>query len=56
MGLDQRMEIVFESRTAYGGSCFPKDTRALIDAANRYKINLSIVKSTVKSNNLEKCN
>ena len=39
---------------AYGGSCFPKDTRALIDTATKYKIDLSIVKSTVKSNNLRK--
>ena len=35
---------------AYGGSCFPKDTRALIDTANFFKSNLSIVKAVVKSN------
>jgi UDPglucose 6-dehydrogenase len=35
---------------AYGGSCFPKDTKGLISAAKKYKTNLSIVKSVIKSN------
>jgi len=35
---------------AYGGSCFPKDTKGLISAADKYKINLSVVKSVIKSN------
>ena len=55
MGLDQRIGDRFlRAGPAYGGSCFPKDTRALIDTANRYKIDLSIVKSVVKSNNHRK--
>ena len=55
MGLDQRIGDRFlRAGPAYGGSCFPKDTRALIDTAIKYKIDLSIVKSTVKSNNLRK--
>ena len=35
---------------AYGGSCFPKDTKGLVSVANAYKINLSVVKSVIKSN------
>ena len=35
---------------AYGGSCFPKDTKGLVSVAEKYKINLSIVKSVIKSN------
>ena len=35
---------------AYGGSCFPKDTKGLVFAAEKYKTNLSIVKSVIKSN------
>ena len=35
---------------AYGGSCFPKDTKGLVAAAEKYKTNLSIVKSVIKSN------
>ena len=52
MGLDQRIGDRFlRAGPAYGGSCFPKDTRALIDTANDFKTDLSIVKSVVKSNN-----
>jgi len=35
---------------AYGGSCFPKDTRAILATAKKFNTNLSIIKSTVKSN------
>ena len=28
----------------YGGSCFPKDTRALVSTSKKFKTNLSIVK------------
>jgi len=51
MGSDERIgERFLRAGPAYGGSCFPKDTRALIDTANRFKIDLSIVKKVVKSN------
>ena len=51
MGLDQRIGDRFlRAGPAYGGSCFPKDTRALIDTANKFKTDLSVVKSVVKSN------
>ncbi len=51
MGLDQRIgERFLRAGPAYGGSCFPKDTRALVDTANKFKINLSIVKNVIKSN------
>ena len=35
---------------AYGGSCFPKDTKAIVSTADKYKSNLSIIKSVIKSN------
>jgi len=35
---------------AYGGSCFPKDTRALVTTGEKFKANLSIVRSVIKSN------
>ena len=51
MGSDQRIGDRFlRAGPAYGGSCFPKDTRALIDTGNQFKTDLSIVKSVVKSN------
>ena len=55
MGSDQRIgERFLRAGPAYGGSCFPKDTRALINTANQFKTDLSIVKSVVKSNNNRK--
>ena len=55
MGSDQRIGDRFlRAGPAYGGSCFPKDTRALIDTSNKFKIDLSIVKSVVSSNEKRK--
>jgi len=55
MGLDQRIGDRFlRAGPAYGGSCFPKDTRALIDTGNKFKADLSIVKSVVNSNEKRK--
>ena len=51
MGLDQRIGSRFlRAGPGYGGSCFPKDTKAILDTAKKFKINLSIINSTVKSN------
>ncbi len=55
MGLDQRIgERFLRAGPAYGGSCFPKDTRALIDIGKKFNTDLSIVKSVVDSNNKRK--
>ena len=35
---------------AYGGSCFPKDTKGLVAVAEKNSTNLSIVKSVIRSN------
>jgi UDPglucose 6-dehydrogenase len=51
MGLDKRIGSRFlRAGPAYGGSCFPKDTKAIISTANKFKTNLSLIKSVVKSN------
>ena len=51
MGSDERIGSRFlRAGPAYGGSCFPKDTKGLVSAAEKYKINLSVVKSVIKSN------
>ena len=51
MGSDSRIGGRFlRAGPAYGGSCFPKDTKGLVSAAEKYKINLSVVKSVIKSN------
>ena len=51
MGLDKRIGSRFlRAGPAYGGSCFPKDTKAIISTADNFKTNLSVIKSVVKSN------
>ncbi len=51
MGLDKRIGSRFlRAGPAYGGSCFPKDTKAIITTANKFKTNLSVIKSVIKSN------
>ena len=51
MGLDKRIGSRFlRAGPAYGGSCFPKDTRAIVNTADKYKTNLSLIKSVIKSN------
>ena len=51
MGLDKRIGGRFlRAGPAYGGSCFPKDTKAITSTADRFKINLSVIKSVIKSN------
>ncbi len=51
MGLDKRIGSRFlRAGPAYGGSCFPKDTKAIISTADKFKANLSVIKSVIKSN------
>ena len=51
MGLDKRIGGRFlRAGPAYGGSCFPKDTKAIIATADKFKTNLSVIKSVIKSN------
>ena len=51
MGLDKRIGGRFlRAGPAYGGSCFPKDTKAIINTANKFKTDLSVIKSVIKSN------
>ena len=51
MGLDKRIGGRFlRAGPAYGGSCFPKDTKAIVSTADNFKTNLSVIKSVIKSN------
>ena len=55
MGLDQRIGGRFlRAGPAYGGSCFPKDTKALTVTGDFFKTDLSIIKSVIRSNEKRK--
>tara|TARA_S200000501_G_scaffold48446_1_gene38999 strand:- start:432 stop:1730 length:1299 start_codon:yes stop_codon:yes gene_type:complete len=53
IGLDKRIGSRFlRAGPAYGGSCFPKDTKAIVSTADKFKTNLSVIKSVIKSNKI----
>ncbi len=55
IGTDKRIGSRFlRAGPAYGGSCFPKDTKALTKIGNKFKIDLSVVKSVISSNEKRK--
>jgi UDPglucose 6-dehydrogenase len=55
MGLDKRIgERFLNAGPGYGGSCFPKDTLALIHTADDYGMTISIVDAVVESNSQRK--
>jgi UDPglucose 6-dehydrogenase len=50
-GLDPRIgDRFFNAGPGYGGSCFPKDTVALVESAKDLGVDLSIVDAAAKSN------
>jgi len=55
MGMDGRISPNFlHPGPGYGGSCFPKDTKALVDIGNKYDVDMSLVKEVVSSNEKQK--
>ena len=55
IGLDKRIGSKFlHPGPGYGGSCFPKDTQALVKTANYYKSNISIVENVIDYNSKRK--
>jgi UDPglucose 6-dehydrogenase len=51
IGLDKRIGSRFlRAGPAFGGSCFPKDTKAITVTGDLFKTDLSIIKSVIKSN------
>ncbi len=55
IGLDQRIGYHFlQPGPGYGGSCFPKDTRALAALAREHDVPSRIVESVIESNETQK--
>ena len=55
MGLDKRIGPHFlHAGPGYGGSCFPKDTMALVRTAQEYGVPLRLVEQTVMANTARK--
>lgn len=51
MGMDGRIGDKFlQAGPGYGGSCFPKDTQALVRIAKDYNCNLSIINAVISAN------
>ncbi|HBH61019.1 MAG TPA: UDP-glucose 6-dehydrogenase [Nitrospiraceae bacterium] len=55
MGLDRRIGPKFlHAGPGYGGSCFPKDTLALLQIGKEHNVNLGIISATIKANEFQK--
>ena len=55
MGIDGRISPKFlHPGPGFGGSCFPKDAKALISMAEEMGANLKVVKSAVEANKLQR--
>ncbi len=55
MGMDGRIGSKFlNPGPGYGGSCFPKDTRALAKISRNYDVTLSLVEATIAANEKQK--
>ncbi|MGF7059994.1 UDP-glucose dehydrogenase family protein [Brassicibacter mesophilus] len=51
MGLDRRISPLFlRAGIGFGGSCFPKDSKALIKIGEKYGVDFKIIKSTLEVN------
>jgi UDPglucose 6-dehydrogenase len=54
MGFDQRIGTAFlQAGLGYGGSCFPKDSLALIGTAERFGYDFKLLKSVVEINSCQ---
>ncbi|WP_319559793.1 UDP-glucose/GDP-mannose dehydrogenase family protein [Marispirochaeta sp.] len=55
MGMDGRISSKFlHPGPGYGGSCFPKDTRAIVSTGNEHGVDMSLIKSAVEANEAQK--
>ncbi|SJZ65783.1 UDPglucose 6-dehydrogenase [Cetobacterium ceti] len=55
MGMDGRISPKFlHSGPGYGGSCFPKDTRAIVEIGKKYGEEMSVIEAAIYANEKQK--
>jgi len=55
LGSDGRISPKFlHPGPGFGGSCFPKDTKALVQVAKKYELNMYTVDAAIKTNNYQR--
>ncbi len=55
MGMDGRISPKFlHPGPGYGGSCFPKDTKAVAATGDEYGVDMSVIKEVIRSNDEQK--
>lgn len=55
MGMDGRIGPKFlHPGPGFGGSCFPKDTRAIVQTGSRYGVDMSLIREVVRANEEQK--
>jgi len=55
MGMDGRISPKFlHAGPGYGGSCFPKDTKAIADIAHKYDEQMLVIEAAIKANEKQK--
>lgn len=55
MGMDGRISDKFlHSGPGYGGSCFPKDTRAIVRIASEHGVDLKVIQAGIEANEYQK--
>jgi len=55
MGMDGRISPKFlHPGPGYGGSCFPKDTKALVEIGKKHGVEMSLVEEVIKANEEQK--
>ena len=55
MGMDGRISPKFlHPGPGYGGSCFPKDTKAIVSTGEKYGVDMSLIAESVRANEAQK--
>ncbi len=55
MGKDGRISSKFlHAGPGYGGSCFPKDTRAIVNIAREHELDLKVIQAGIEANDRQK--